>query len=212
MNLGFDEITSINCFNLDSSLPYVNMSDLVEIHASDSETLLREEAEGEKENVPEDSEGEGEEEEEETNDKESEARTTEDSGVATETAEGDGVVKKPSFNLKDIPREEDSFKWELPEQLAEFFAKYAREHRSDADLENWIQDYPVPSNVQCVLALDESMKRALKDEGKAWLTAMRTWRRYRARYRTFSAHWVVRGPSGSFTWVDTRPSSMLLVW
>ena len=96
MNLGFDEITSINCFNLDSSLPYVNMSDLVEIHASDSETLLREEAEGEKENVPEDSEGEGEEEEEETNDKESEVRTTEDSGVATETAEEDEVVKKPS--------------------------------------------------------------------------------------------------------------------
>ena len=95
------------------------------------------------------------------------ARTTENGGGEEEVVE----VKSPletelKFDLADVPREKDKFSWDLPKGLAEFFLKYTREHRSDNEMDAWMEDYPVPSNIECVPALDDSIKSVLRGDNK----------------------------------------------
>ena len=85
--------------------------------------------------------------------------------VAAEQANVNGELCL-QFDLEDIPVEKDKYKWELPTELAAYFSKYTRKHYADSDLAAWIEQYPTPSNVDCVLGLDNTMRRALKEEGK----------------------------------------------
>ena len=93
------------------------------------------------------------------------ARTTEDGGGEQEVVEVK-PVSEFTFDLADVPRDKDKFGWELPKGLAEFFLKYTREHRTDNEMDAWVEDYPVPSNVDCVPALDDAIKGVLRGDGK----------------------------------------------
>ena len=85
--------------------------------------------------------------------------------LETETT-GETVVKKSRFGLEDqhVPREEDQDKWVLPEELAVFFAENTRRHVPDRDMKKFMQQYPTPSNVNCVPHLDDSARKSLKDK------------------------------------------------
>ena len=79
----------------------------------------------------------------------------------------DGVAAKPSFFLREIPKEKDQHKWQLPEELATFVTKYTKEHCPDSDIQAWIENYPPPSNIQGAPVLDCTLRKALKDDGKS---------------------------------------------
>ena len=81
-----------------------------------------------------------------------------------EDGDDEPAVKKPCYDLPHVPLEADSGKWELPEELAEFFGVNARKHIPDKDMLAIMEDYPPPSNLQCVPRLDESARKTLKDK------------------------------------------------
>ena len=92
------------------------------------------------------------------------------------------AVKKSRFNLEmeHVPREEDEDKWDLPEELANFFGEYTRKHYAEKDMKNFMKCYPCPSNISCVPQLDDSAKKSLKDInmgplGAAWGT-LKLWK------------------------------------
>ena len=76
------------------------------------------------------------------------------------------AVKKSRFSLEmeDVPREEDEDKWDLPEELANFFGEYTRKHYAEKDMRNFMKCYPCPSNISCVPQLDDCAKKSLKDK------------------------------------------------
>ena len=74
------------------------------------------------------------------------------------------AVKKPCFDLQEVPREEDEDKWLLPEELAVHFSNNSKRHTTDKDMLSFMKEYPTPSNIDCVPRLDESAKRSLKDK------------------------------------------------
>ena len=66
--------------------------------------------------------------------------------------------------MERMPREEDEDKWDLPEELANFFGEYTRKHYAEKDMKNFMKCYPCPSNISCVPQLDDSAKKSLKDK------------------------------------------------
>ena len=78
--------------------------------------------------------------------------------------DGEPDAKKPGYDLPEIPREEDKGKWILPEDLDAYFASNTKKHTTDKDMLAFMQDFPTPSNVDCVPRLDESARRSLKDK------------------------------------------------
>ena len=60
---------------------------------------------------------------------------------------GELVLERLHFDLEDIPVEKDKFKWELPTELASYFAKYTKKYYADGDLAAWMEQYPTPLNV-----------------------------------------------------------------
>ena len=57
--------------------------------------------------------------------------------------------------------------WEIPKFMADYLARYAKEHVPDSDVALWVEDYPPPSNLKMVPELDASVKRSLRDDGKS---------------------------------------------
>ena len=77
------------------------------------------------------------------------------------------LTEKPSFQLRKVVREEDQFKWELPDELADHFKEYAHIHYSDADMRKTLKEFPTPCNVNCIPSMDNALKSLLRKEKKA---------------------------------------------
>ena len=118
-----------------------------------------------------------------------------------DTNTGERVVIIPQFTLRDVPIEADENKWELPEKLAEFFAKYTRKHYTDSDLNAFMENYPSPTNVDCVPHLDNAVKKRLQKEGKnSAVDHDNDLALVQKKIQDVLGPWELHGRPWSFTW------------
>ena len=75
--------------------------------------------------------------------------------------------KTTGFGLRKLVKQADQFKWEMPLELAEHFMVHTRTHVTDADMKLNMEEFPVPSNIDCVLTLDNTVRNLLKKDNKS---------------------------------------------
>lgn len=79
----------------------------------------------------------------------------------------ESTPKKGKYELGEIVPLEDTSKWTLQGELAEFFHRYCAKHIPEKDLNVAVNEkYPVPTNLRKTLRLDGHMEAFLKKSGK----------------------------------------------
>ena len=68
------------------------------------------------------------------------------------------------FGLRKLFRQEDENKWTMNNVLAVHFSAHTRIHIPETDMKTNLEEFPVPSNIDNVLRLDNTFRSLLKKE------------------------------------------------